>query len=193
MEIIFKNGFKVLTSDVGYLIHDKKNDTYHERIYLPLSASTDIYDEVIDTTVSDIIRTSFKEVKEKNKSLYKIGKIVANNVMDDIQALAIKEFYDIWKEGVSYKTGQYVTHKDILYKVLADHTSQSDWTPDISNSLFANVLISLDGTPKDWVQPDSTNPYMKGDKIIFEDKTYESLIDNNTWSPSTYPAAWKEI
>ena len=29
--------------------------------------------------------------------------------------------------------------------------------------------------------------------VMFEGKVYESLINANTWSPSTYPAGWKEI
>ena len=34
---------------------------------------------------------------------------------------------------------------------------------------------------------------MKGDKVIFNGKVYESLIDNNVYSPEAYPAGWKEI
>ena len=34
---------------------------------------------------------------------------------------------------------------------------------------------------------------MTGDKVKFNGKTYESLIDNNIWSPEAYPAGWKEI
>ena len=29
--------------------------------------------------------------------------------------------------------------------------------------------------------------------IKFEGKTYESVIDNNSWSPTDYPQGWKEI
>ena len=42
-------------------------------------------------------------------------------------------------------------------------------------------------------QPDSTNPYKKGDRVRFNGKVYESLIDNNVWSPSAYPAGWREV
>jgi hypothetical protein len=31
---------------------------------------------------------------------------------------------------------------------------------------------------------------MKGDKVMFEGKTYESLIDNNVWSPLDNPTGW---
>ena len=45
----------------------------------------------------------------------------------------------------------------------------------------------------EYVQTDSTNSYKKGDKVLYQGKTYESLIDTNVWSPSAYPAGWKEV
>lgn len=84
-------------------------------------------------------------------------------------------------------------YEGILYKVLQDHTSQATWTPTDAPSLFAKVLIPDPDVIPDWEQPDSTNAYMTGDKVRFEGKVYESLIDNNVWSPAAYPAGWKEI
>ena len=47
---------------------------------------------------------------------------------------------------------------------------------------------------KDFVQPSGAHDtYAKGDKVRFNGKVYESLIDNNAYSPSAYPAGWKEI
>ena len=34
---------------------------------------------------------------------------------------------------------------------------------------------------------------MIGDKVKFEGKVYQSLIDNNVWSPSDYPQGWEEV
>jgi hypothetical protein len=34
---------------------------------------------------------------------------------------------------------------------------------------------------------------MKGDHVMFEGQEYESLIDNNIWSPSAYPAGWRAV
>ena len=49
-------------------------------------------------------------------------------------------------------------------------------------------------TIKDFVQPTGAHDaYAKGDKVRFNGKVYESVIDNNTYSPSAYPAGWKEI
>ena len=119
---------------------------------------------------------------------------MANQVTDDVVALTIQEFYDIWVTNVNYIKGQYINHEGVLYKVLQDHTSQEGWTPNATPSLFTKVLVDPSGeTILDWIQPDSTNAYMKGDKVKFEGLVYESLIDNNIWSPSAYPTAWQEI
>jgi hypothetical protein len=45
----------------------------------------------------------------------------------------------------------------------------------------------------EFVQPYAHSTYSAGDKITFEGDAYESLIDNNAWSPSAYPRGWKEI
>ena len=147
----------------------------------------------LNTKQSEMEETqaTFTQVQQ---SLHKVAKMVASEVTDDAKALAIQEFYDDWEVGVKYEVGTYIRYEEVLYKVITAHTSQSDWTPTSASSLFAKVLIDPTGeTINEWVQPDSTNAYMTGDKVIFEGKTYESVIDNNVWSPSAYPAGWKEI
>ena len=115
------------------------------------------------------------------------------SISDDV-AEKIPEIFPPWDgTGKQYKTGDRVEYDGVLYKVLQDHDSQTDWTPETAPSLFAKVLTSDDGTPQEWQQPNSTNPYMKGDKVIYDGKVYESTIDNNTWSPVDYPKGWKEI
>ena len=117
---------------------------------------------------------------------------LADNLTDE-QAVQVPLIFEAWQVGVNYKVGKKLVYEEVLYKVLQDHTSQETWTPKDSPSLFARVLVDDGGAVLDWVQPDSTNPYMKGDRVKFEGKIYESLIDNNVWSPTAYPAGWKEI
>lgn len=113
--------------------------------------------------------------------------------LDDADALEAVTLFPLWKPGEEYKAGQKVQDKGILYTVLQDHTSQDGWAPDVAPSLFAKVLIPNPDIIPEWEQPSSTNPYMKGDKVRFEGDVYESLIDNNVWSPSAYPAGWKKV
>ena len=111
----------------------------------------------------------------------------------EANATMILELAKEWQPDEAYERYAYVKHNDVLYKVLQSHRSQSDWTPDLAPSLFAPVLTSPTGEPLEWVQPDSTNPYMKGDRVIFQGKIYESTIDNNVWSPGDYPQGWVEV
>jgi hypothetical protein len=46
----------------------------------------------------------------------------------------------------------------------------------------------------EWVQPiGAHDAYKIGDKVIFEGRVYESIIDGNTWSPTDYPAGWELV
>lgn len=111
---------------------------------------------------------------------------------DDV-ALLIPEVYPLWSgNGVEYKKDMRVTYNSVLYKVLQDHTSQETWTPTDAPSLFAKVLTSTETIP-DWEQPTAENAYMTGDKVRYNGKVYESLIDNNVWSPEAYPQGWQEV
>jgi hypothetical protein len=97
----------------------------------------------------------------------------------------------MWKESVDYVVGERVLYNDVLYKVITAHTSQADWSPNIAPSLFAKVLIPDDNVIPEWEQPDSTNPYMTGDKVSHNGKTWVSVIDNNVWEPGVY--GWEEV
>ena len=110
---------------------------------------------------------------------------VVENMPDDVISRMEAYFYD-WQEDCLYLTGKVVVYGEYLYRCLQDHTSQPAWTPDISPSLWARVLTDPSGEILPWVQPDSTNPYMKGDKVTHNSHTWESLVDNNVWEPGVY-------
>jgi len=109
----------------------------------------------------------------------------------DEQAIEAQAVYPMWKEDVVYSVDERILYNDILYKVITAHTSQDDWTPDASSSLFAKVLIPDKNIIPEWEQPDSTNPYMIGDKVIHNGKIWVSIVDNNVWEPSAY--GWEEV
>lgn len=114
--------------------------------------------------------------------------------LSDEDALEAVNLFPNWDgNAVQYKKDDRVKFEGILYKCLQAHTSQVSWDPISAPSLWAKVLIPDANVIPEWEQPDSTNPYMKGDQVMFNDKVYESLIDNNIWSPTAYPAGWKEI
>lgn len=147
----------------------------------------------------------FSEAEIQNKDAQKAMEMLNMDfqaqvqTLSDEQALQVSSVFPLWQTDVDYDVNFKVRHNDILYKVLQSHHSQSDWTPDIAVSLFTRVLVG-EVNPEtgeieilEWVQPDSTNPYMIGDKVIYNEIVYESIIDNNIWSPENYPAGWIKV
>lgn len=121
---------------------------------------------------------------------YKLREMIvkASASLPDEDALTAQELFDSWKTDMAYTTDTRLRYEGKLYKVLQDHTSQSDWTPDITSSLY--VEVAEPGTIPVWKQPTgSTDAYMKGDKVHFpteSDPVYISIVDNNVWSPDVY-------
>lgn len=127
------------------------------------------------------------ELELENIEMVSTLRMVADTITDDTMALQLQEYYNEWQVGVEVQSGKYLQYEGVLYKVLTTHTTQEDWTPDVSPSLFAKLLTDPTGEEVlEWVQPDSTNPYMTGDKVIHNGETYISTADNNVWEPGVY-------
>lgn len=110
---------------------------------------------------------------------------------DDETAVKAKDLYPEWRTETAYAVGDRVLYDETLYKCLQTHTSQNTWTPDTAVSLWAVVLIPDPEVIPDWIQPESTNPYMKGDKVKHNGKTWVSDVDGNVWEPGVY--GWSEV
>lgn len=110
--------------------------------------------------------------------------------LSDEDALQAVELFPQWVIGRAYVVNERLQYNGVLYRVVQAHTSQADWTPDITPALF--VVVSLDEWPE-FVQPTGAHDaYKKGDKVTFNGKHYISLIDGNVYSPAAYPAGWQE-
>ena len=130
-------------------------------------------------------------IVDKAKELKAAIDNVAANATDEIAAKSAI-LYEEWNgDSKTYKEGQRLNYGGSLYKVLQDHTSQDDWTPDVSHSLFAKVLIPDENVIPEWEQPDSTNTYSKEDKVTHNGKVWVSDVDNNSWEPGVY--GWSEV
>ena len=112
-------------------------------------------------------------------------------IATDEMSLQVPNLYPTWRAETAYSVGDRVLYNEVLYKVLQEHTSQETWAPVDAPSLFAKVLIPNENVIPAWEQPDSTNPYMIGDKVSHNGHTWESTVDNNVWEPGAY--GWTEV
>ena len=189
--------------DAGYkpIIDTKPDyDVETEDAVLVDYVDTGIYVKAVYEVVKIELTEEEQLIEQTNKAM-EIFNINFNDLLPDLtdeQALEMPLLFPKWQANIQYEVGYRVLYLGTLYKVIQAHTSQYGWEPDITPSLFAKNLIVKDDDGEqvdipEWEQPDSTNPYMKGDKVRFEGKVYQSLIDNNVWSPAAYPQGWEEV
>ena len=125
-------------------------------------------------------------------SLRKARKIRAQmelraSTLDDSTALEVPEMFPLWTPK-AYEIGDRVRYQGVLYKCVQAHPQNETYTPDAAVSLWAQVL---NDEIREWVQPDSTNPYMKGDKVKHNGSTWVSTIDYNVYEPGI--AGWDVV
>ena len=123
-------------------------------------------------------------------------KMAEKGDIDEVTASEHTEMFLYWGENAAYNIGdlrRYGEDENKLYKCLQAHTSQANWTPDVSPALWKVCGISENGIPE-WSQPISTSDaYMTGDEVMYEGVHYRSLVDNNVWSPADYPQGWEMV
>lgn len=116
---------------------------------------------------------------------------MAGALLTDEQAAEVPLLYRAWEAGTAYAIGDRRTYNGILYTCLQAHTALETWNPADSPSLWAKVLTSDSGEILPWEQPESTNPYMAGNKVTHNGKIWISDVDNNVWEPGVY--GWTEL
>ena len=122
--------------------------------------------------------------------------VMSRPAVTDEFSLQTIDMFPRWEDNI----GKTITNDDIskgydryqyngkLYKCIQPHTTQADWTPDVTPALW--VMVSLEEWP-DWIQPTGAHDaYAKGDKVTHNSKKWTSDVDANTWEPGVY--GWTE-
>lgn len=109
--------------------------------------------------------------------------------LSDEDALEAIELYPAWKTGTAYTVDERIRYGETLYRCVQAHTSQDNWTPDITPALW--VVVSLDEFPE-WIQPvGSADAYPIGAKVSHNGLHWQSDVDSNVWEPGVF--GWSEV
>lgn len=83
-----------------------------------------------------------------------------------------------------------VYHNGLLYISTADNNV---WEPGVEGAPW--VLVTEEQPEEEHAVVDYVpgDTYKLGDHIMFEGVEYESVIDNNVWSPTDYSEGWKVV
>lgn len=119
---------------------------------------------------------------------------VATLSLTDEQVMKVSMLYPDWQVGETYQIGDVCRYNGALYRALQQSTGEAQYTPDTYTSGWKRIGEPDEDGIFPWVQPlGATDAYNTGDKVTYNGKTYESLIDGNVWAPDAYPSGWSEI
>jgi len=100
--------------------------------------------------------------------------------------------FEEYEVGRYYEVGDLLVYKAEVYEVLQAHTSQTDWRPGSTPSLYKGKILDEFGEVGEWKQPTGASDcYALGALVLYQETVYKSLIDCNVWSPTAYPAGWE--
>ena len=86
---------------------------------------------------------------------------VRPNLPDNL-ALKYTAMYPSWSAGIAVSEGQRYQYNDRLYKVIQAHTTQADWTPDITPAMWTVIDEEHTGTIDDPIPAVVNMEYTKG-------------------------------
>lgn len=124
--------------------------------------------------------------KQVNRAL----QLVAQSLqLPETNAMEIADLYEeyavgkLYPAGFVFKWGVNTDGETQLYSVLQEHTSQEDWRPDETTSLYKKIGFTDSGVPI-WTQPlGSEDAYMLEDRVEHNGSIWTSGVDYNVWEP----------
>jgi hypothetical protein len=152
----------------------------------------EIFADRVETvySIEEIIPPAVSERELQDKARLKAQQLAVKSLIqaDSISSnemLEVAPLFPAYEVGKAYSIGDVFTYKRSLYEVIQAHTSQADWLPDSTPSLYKNHTPK--GEIEDWRQPlGAHDAYRAGDVVTYNGNTYTSLIDNNVWIPDQY-------
>lgn len=188
----YNNLFKVFSDKNFYLLY---NGDYYD--YILLNSIEDIK-EISETDLAipeapvreqDFIKiffSTFPNITQEELINLHDAVLESLNNLSENKIYKAYILYNEWKRNQNYEVNQIVRFENDLYKILNNHVSNIFPSQDTKNYRKIERPNNLIET---WDQ--EKIPYKKGDRVKIGEYVYESLINDNIWSPISFPAGWE--
>lgn len=101
------------------------------------------------------------------------------------EALSIASIYNYWKAGVGYGGDKQekivrrpINEEDVLFICITPHTSQSDWAPELTPTLWSRIDVKHACTKEDPIPATLNMMYYKDKYYIENDVLYLCTRDS---------------
>jgi len=123
---------------------------------------------------------------------------IADGKVTDAELLRVQPALEgrLWQPGLAVAVGDVYTFGAFLWKCVQAHTTQGDWSPDLTPALWHKVEIISENEARVWA---AAIEYAVGDVVAYPDADstqYECLQAHTSlegWEPPNVPALWHEI
>lgn len=113
-----------------------------------------------------------------------------------IASVSVDKFIDIPDVGMRCEFNKIYKYGKDKVKCLQEH-DRTNFTTEETPALWLIIKTVSQSDYPAWKQPTGVHDaYAKGDRVHFpsvSDPAYKSTINDNVWSPATYPQGWKKI
>ena len=127
----------------------KEFKTFREQVYAKFAE----YDEILRTLISS-----------------NSEKIVST--FTDENAVKVIDLYPVWTVGISVAKYSRYQYNGKLYKCIQAHTTQADWTPDVTPALWTVIDVTHAGTIGDPIPAVAGMEYVYGKYYIEGETVY---------------------
>lgn len=147
----------------------------------------EINKEEYDAYQAQLHVANFNPSFEYLRDLKNASKVTVNKINEILltnkESIEVKDLFPKWTVAIDVKKGNKYNYLDKLYKCLQAHTTQADWTPDKTKSMWG--LVSEHNGTKD--DPISYEHWMLIEKDVYyseNGKLYIGILD----APNGYDA-----
>lgn len=118
---------------------------------------------------------------------------VRSGSVSDEDAAALAPLYDPWRPGEAVEVGDIRAWDGTLVECIQAHTTQADWTPDVTPALWKIHRTPPASGPEPWQAGAS---YAVGDEVEYGGQMYRCLQAHTSqagWEPPNVPALWQAL
>ena len=113
-----------------------------------------------------------------------VDRLIPADDLSEEELSDLVDLYPAWQPGVVAKAGKLRRYDGGLYRCIQEHTTQADWTPPETPSLWEETVPS--GVIQAWTPPTGAHDAPNlGDLRTHNDRVWESMRDGNTSEPGT--------
>lgn len=186
------NYWKRKTTDFHYINFKKPTGAHNcYNTGFKVLYNGDVYESLIDGNIwsPDEYRRGWKYIHRGPASMIDSAKLADHSYAESTTRSSAPTYTQPTGAHDAYKRGDLVSLDGITYRSIID---ANVWSPIVARAYWE--VVSGTRSTAEWKKPSGIHDcYHKGYKILFNGKTYQSLMNSNVWSPVELPSSWKEL